>query len=475
MGNEYFSSREFLAFSILIFVVLCIAAIVPIYPNDLFPVLRIGQEVLNTRKIPTTEFMTYTNFGSPAQYFYWLPSLFLLGVYELGGMTLTVLTSMLFIGSFYALLWAAFKELKIGALASMVALILMAFVHALFFTMRPQVLAYPLFGLAFLIVAKWQNNENRLLWALPIISMLWTNTHGSFIVLFLILFSSIIFGSGNTKQLAFFTFLAMLFTLINYYGFDAWLNIRSMVNNRIIRSYITEWLPPVNEGWQLNLFFLGILVMPALTAFSKKKIKIIYWVWYLGFGWMALTSVRHVIWFLPIQASIFAKLINPHIINRTKNSRRFTNRSLNQIIGIIFLSFPLLLLPGVRDRWLAESPPEHDAMTPVDAAEWLKENPHLPDNLWSDFHFSSYFTYEIPERKLFMSNRIEDLTFNQLRDYYQISAAIHTWQSLLDKYNINLVIPGRETSPELIDALLSSPIWKEIYCDQQAIIFLRNY
>jgi len=474
LPHRGFSTSEFLAFSSVMMIILSNIAIVPLIPNDFFPFLRIGEEIIKTGHIPITEFMTYTQFGNPAIYPYWLSSLIFLGVYKLGGATLTVIISMLCVGGYYAFLWLSLRELKAGLITSGTLLMLVASGGALFFFMRPQVLAYPLFGLAMLIIIRWQKGEGRHLWVLPLIALLWANIHGSFIIFFFILFPALIFGSGNRKRLALFTFISLLSTLVNYYGFGVWTNIFSMVNNQSIRLYITEWKPPVNQGWQLNLFFLGFLLMPVLTALAKPKIKMIYWIWYLGFGWMALTSVRYMIWFLPFEALLLSMLIDPFIKKLLGNSRRFQNRTLNVVIGICFLIIPLTLLPGIRNHWLPQSPPALDDITPVEAAEWLKENPQLPDNWWSDFNYATYFVYELPGRKMFMSNRIQDLSIDLIEDNYQISQAIYNWGSLLEKYDINVVIPGIDQQPDLVKALSSSPDWKEIYRDQQAVIFLRD-
>jgi len=474
LPRKGFSTSEFLAFSSAMMIILSIVAMLPLIPNDFFPFLRIGEEIIKTGHIPTTEFMTYTKFGNPADYPYWLSSLFFLGVYKLGGATLTVIISMLCIGGYYSLLWLCLRELKAGLITSGILLILVVLNGALFFTMRPQVLAYPLFGLATLIIIRWQKGEDRHLWVLPLIALLWANIHGSFVVLFFILFPALIFGSGNRKRLVLFTIISLLSTLVNYYGFGVWTNIFSMVNNQSIQLYITEWKPPVNQGWQLNLFFLGFLLIPVLTAMAKPKIKITYWIWYLGFGWMALTSVRYMIWFLPFEALLLSMLIDPFFKKLLGNSRRFQNRTLNVVIGVCFLIFPLTLLPGIRNHWLPQSPPALDDITPVEAAVWLKENPQLPDNWWSDFNFATYFTYELPQRKMFMSNRIQDLSIDLIEDNYQISQAIYNWGSLLEKYDINVVIPGIQQQPDLIKVLSSSPDWREIYRDRQAVIFLRD-
>ena len=474
LPRKEFLTSEFLAFSFVMMVILSIVALLPLTPNDFFPFLRIGAEIIKTGHIPTTEFMTFTQFGKPADYPYWLSSLFLLGVYKLGGVTLTAIISMLCIGGYYTLLWLCLRELKTGLITSVFILIPFALIGALFFSTRPQILAYPLFGLAILFIIRWQKGEDRHLWALPLISLLWANLHGSFIVLFFILFPALIFGSENRKRLALFTFISLLSTLVNYYGIEVWTNVFSMVNNQSIRLYITEWKPPINKGWQLNLFFLGFLLIPVLTSAAKQKIKAIYWIWYLGFGWMALTSVRYIIWFLPFEALLLSILINPFFEKILGNSNRFQNRTLNTVIGVCFLIFPLALLPGIRDHWMQQSAPELDEMIPEEATLWLNENPQLPDNLWCDFNYASYFTYELPQRKMFMSNRIEDLSTDLIEDYNQIGWAIYNWQSLLDEYNINMVMPSVKQQPDLIKVLSSAPDWKVIYRDQQAVIFLRN-
>ena len=366
------------------------------------------------------------------------------------------------------------RELKVAALTSGLVLTLVSLVGASFFPTRPQILAFPLFGLALLIIVRWQNGQDRFLWLLPVIALLWANIHGSFIVLFLILIPAVIFGSGNRKRLIFFGVLSLLATFVNYYGFGLWANMFSIVGNQSNQLFGSEWKPPVNQGWQSYIFFGSLLLIPVLTAFAKPKIRFIYWIWYLGFGWMALTSIRYIVWFLPFEAILISFLVNPFIEKLTENSKRFQNRAFNLVISVCLLLIPLALLPGVRGYWWMQSPPVYAEETPVKAAAWLKQNPQLPDNLWSNFSYSTYLTYALQERKLFTSNRIEDFPTSQIEDYFKIAGAKYNWQSILDRYNINLVMPDLMEQSDLIQALSASADWKEVYRDPQTVIFSRN-
>ena len=62
--------------------------------------------------------------------------------------------------------------------------------------------------------------------------------------------------------------------------------------------FSAEWLPPVNTGWQMNIFFLWLLGFPLLAVLSPRKLDRLEWTWFLGFGFLALWGERYVIWFV---------------------------------------------------------------------------------------------------------------------------------------------------------------------------------
>lgn len=466
-------NAEFLIFALVMMLMLTIAVLLPLFPNDFWPYVRIGQEIVTTGRIPTAEFMTYTQSGQPAVYLYWLPSLILWGLNKLGGVTLIGILTALCVGSFYTLLWFCLRELKVGALTSALVLILTGLVGVNYWATRPQLLTYPLFGLALLAVLRWQHKDDRLIWCLPVIAMLWANLHGSFIVLFFLLGPALIFGSGSRKKLLLVTLLSLAATCINYYGFGLWTNMFSMVNSQSIRDFSLEWASPTNDGWQANLFFATLLAIPVLTAFIKPRISFMYWVWFAGFGWMALSTVRYGVWFLPVEALLLGMILTPFFARHLEGKDRFQNLVFNRVLGVLLLLFPLALLPGLRASWWQQAPPVYSATTPVEAVEWLKANPQYADYLWSDFTYSTYLTSTLPERKLFMTNRFEDFPPEQFSDNKHIAKADYDWQSLLEQYNVNLLMPSLENQPDLIAAASASPVWKEVYRDKQTVIFAR--
>jgi len=467
------SYSGFLLLSLVLAIIFIIVVLMPLEPSDYWTYLRIGDQIAQTRSIPTTEFMTYTSGGQPATYSYWLTSIMLLGIYKAGGLALTALVMGICVIGLYALIWLCLRELKLGPVAASLILLVTALMGSNNWSTRPQIFALPLFGLTLLILLKWQHSQNRMLWLLPIISLLWVNLHGSFILLFVLLFSALIFGSGSSKTLALVTLLSLAATVINPYGFHLWANTTGMIGNDLIKTYSFEWQPPVNQGWQLNLFFGSLLVVALVTAFSMVRVKLLWWVWFLGFGWMALSSIRYVVWFSLIEALLLAQLASPWLARIFDSRPVFPRRRFNLVLGVLVLVLPLAFLPGVRQQWWLQAPEPLADTTPVQAVEWIKAHPDLPEHLWANWVASIYMSYALPERPVWVTNRIEDFDEQIFVDNKRLLRASHDWQEILDRYSVNLLLLDQVNEKPLITAVSSSNNWIEIYHDERELVFIK--
>ncbi len=466
-------SRSFILI-VCLFLMVLIATLQSLPPNDFFPYVRIGEEIVKSGSIPTTEFMTYTQFGKPVEYQYWLPSLIFYWVFKLGGVTLTTLIVMLCTAAFFILLWRCLMELDIDPLLSALLVIILGLTAGSYYIARPQIFAFPLYGLTFLALIKWQKKDNRLLWLLPPATVIWVNFHGSFILQFFLLIPAVVFGSGNRKKLLIFTVICLLATLINIYGFGIWKSIFSVVENQSNQIYSVEFQKPTNEGWQANILFGTFLIIPVLIALLKPKVRFLYWVWFVGFGWMALSGIRYGVWYLALIIILLGLICNTFIEKHINSNKYFQNRKINLSISVFFSILILACLPGVREFWWKDGPPAYSETTPVAAVEWLKQNPHLPGEIWSDFDSSTYLTYALPERKLFMTNRMDDFPVEQYEDYLSIYHGRYNWQSILNKFGINLLLFNYLEQPVFMEAISSSTTWEEIYRDDHFVIYERN-
>lgn len=146
------SFTGFLLLSLVLAVIFIIVVLMPLEPSDYWTYLRIGDQIMTTKAIPTTEFMTYTSGGQPATYSYWLASLLMLGIYKAGGLTFTALVMGLCVVALYLFIWLCLHEFKLGPVSAGLVVLVTALMGSNNWSTRPQNFALPLFGLTLFIM-----------------------------------------------------------------------------------------------------------------------------------------------------------------------------------------------------------------------------------------------------------------------------------------------------------------------------------
>jgi hypothetical protein len=330
-----------------------------------------------------------------------------------------------------------------------------------------------LFGLALWVLWQWQQGQQRYLWLLPVGTALWVNLHGAFILGFLLVGAALL-GGGDRKRLLIALAAMLLATLLNPRFVGAWSYVFTLLTNPPSQQLSAEWSPPTVQGWQGTLFFAWLLLSIPLAAFSRARLSWTQWLWFLGFGWMALSGLRYVIWFLAILAPLTAQMLAAVL---AQPSRRFSLRGhpiIDWPVFILLVLLPLSVLPGLRERWWSATPPVLSSTTPVEATAWLKDQPDIPGPLWSDIAFSSYLIYALPERPVWNDTRFELYPLSQWEQYVDISEAAPTWQAHLDEYGVNLLMIDPYGQTLLLQAVRDSQEWTERYGDDSAVIFIRE-
>ncbi len=334
---------------------LAIAFLLPVTPNDYWWYLRVGQDTLAQGAVPTVDTFTWSQTGTAVAYHSWGAAVLFWLVYRLGGLTLTVLLRGLLVAAAYGLVWLTARRLGAGRVGAAVVLLLAVLASSNNWSLRPQLLAYPLFALALFILYQWQSGRKNIVYWLPLISLVWVNLHGSFVMLILLVGAALAFGRGDRRPLALATVGVVLATLVNPRGIGAWTYVVQSLTVRSSQLFSAEWRPPVNDNWQMNLFFLWLLAFPALAAFSPRKLSLLEWTWFLGFGFLALWGERYVIWFVFILTVLTGAMLadwEKQYLGDPKPGSPLLNRTLS----LVFLLLPLSLLPGVRNAWWPDAP-----------------------------------------------------------------------------------------------------------------------
>lgn len=463
---------NFLWLSLLLFPLLLLAFLLPVPPQDYWWYLRLGRDILSTGAVPSVDTYTFTRLGQPMYYQAWLAAVIFWGAYRLGGLALTFLLRGAVIALTYGLLWGLMR--RMGASPQLAALLtfLCALASSSNWSVRPQLLVYPLFILTLWLLETWSSREKARLWALPLISLLWCNLHGSFVLFFFLLAGALVLGRGDRRELLLWAGAAAAVMFLNPRGAAVLRDTVDMLISPSNQSFSTEWHPPTNTGWQMNIFFAWALALAPLAAWSGRRLPRLEWVWLLAFGWLAFSGTRYVIWALFLMALYSAYWLAD--VRHLQSKPVQGNAALNYGIGGLLLALSLLALPGLREGWWPAAPlPYESQITPVKATEWLAAHPELPGPLLSDYAFSSYLIHALPERPVWIDTRFSNYPAEQWVSFRSLAAAEPGWDALLDQEGINLVMLARVTEPRLIEAMSAHADWCEAYADADAALFAR--
>jgi hypothetical protein len=466
-------SYDFLWLSLAILPLITLSFLFAIHPQDYWWVLRVGQETVTNGTVPTTETMSWTQAGQPIVYEPWLAGVFFWLVYDRGGAAATFLLRGILLGLTYSIIWFAARRDSGPRLATILVLLL-GLASSNNWEMRAQLFAYPLFAICLYILLQWQSGDHRFLWILPVATILWANVHGSFVLVFLLVGAAFVFGKGNRKSILITLAIMFTGTLLNPQGVRLWTHVAFMLTTPSNQAYSVEWHPPLNAGWQMNMFFGWTLIFAPLAAISSRKLSLLEWIWFLGFGWLAVSGIRYVIWFLFILVVLTAAPLADLTRNKLDNSVKVSSPTVNIALACFFIPLSLLYLPGLREKWWAEAPAAYavDA-TPRGAVQWLKEHPEVQGPLWNDYVFGSYLLFALPSRPISIDSRFFPFPPKQMEEYQEISHGSTKWESIFKRDGINLLLLSTTTQSKLVEQVEASDQWCQQYHDEYAVIFSR--
>jgi hypothetical protein len=468
MKNSY----NFLWLSLALFPLLALSFMLSIPAQDYWWYLRLGKDILTQGAIPLVDTMGYSRAGLPIFYQQWLSGIIFYLVYETGGVAFTYILRGILIATSYGMIWWMARG-RSGPRVATILIILLGLSTSNNWVMRPQLFAYPLFLISLLAIYEWHQGRNQRLFLLPVALLLWVNLHGSFVLPFLLTGAALIFGNGNRKSMLITILVMLIFSLINPYGFGVWQYLAFILNNPSDYLFSVEWRAPSNEGWQLNIFFAWLLLFIPLAGISKQKLSLLEWIWFLGFGWLALSGIRYVIWFMFFLTIFSAKLLSEWTNLYIDKPIEKINPRINYLLSVLLILLSFIFLPSIRDSWWKSAPPHYElSTTPIEAVEFLKTREDLPGPLWNDYAFGSYLEFELPARPTWIDTRMYSFPQAQWEEYVRVTNA-DGWQEMFDRESINLLLLSKAAQPKLIDAVSKSNLWCEEYSDDYAVIFSR--
>jgi len=470
--------------------------------------IRTGQWILTHHQIPRQDIFSYTVPGKPWFAWEWLWDVTFACIYNRAGLAGVVLVSLVVLSVTMALLFRLTRRRSRNVLVAFVITTVAVTGSSLHWLARPHLFTL-LFGVIFYSILERVKDAQetgqierarRLLWTLPVLSILWTNFHGGFLL------GIILTGCYGAGELAGWLvdpagrgalararryFLAcggcLLVSVINPYFLGLHVHILSYLRDSYTYENIMEFQSISFHSamaWTLE----GMIVLGAIAAYREVRRKqFIYVFLFVAWAHLALISGRNIPIFMlvaaPIVASHLAEMLSsladsaavaPWLrraaasVNRLAADVDETDRipRLHLVsVAALALVAAIVLAPAPPDKFR----PEYDTKRyPADALKFLG-GAGIRNRIFTDDEWGDYLLYTLYPTKVFIDGRSDMYGDKFCEEYIELMGVKYDWQQTLDKYSVDTVLLS--TKAPLAGALKESHNWRVVYDDGVAIVF----
>ncbi len=447
---------------------------------------RIGDFILQHGYIPTSDPLSFTAPGK-----HWLASEWLTGVLFSFLNTHFGLQGIVFvcgvtIAATFAVILRTSLSTGANGLLSLVLVLLAAAASSLHFHSRPHVFTWLFLAILMHLVLLDRIHASGRIWLLAPLTVLWTNMHGGFAIVFAVLgivvVGTLLQGPREYPNALRYTFVGGacgIASLINPFGYKLHLETLRYLGDKSIANVIDEFQAPTfrNEPQLIfmGLLFLGLSLCGLLIA--KRKYPETLLILFLSYE--SLLSVRHI----PIYALAATPLIAVELTSYWKPwiarlSRQSIPRILDDVAGslrstapifgiwtVIALASILFLTPA--SRWPRDF---NDESFPVKIAQ--RHSAELANaRLFTTDQWADYLMFKNPAQRAF----VDDRSFYGdpiVSDALRIMGGVSGWRGLLDKYAVNMVLCP--TGSAIGTLLLDDGGWILVDRDSSRLLYRRK-
>jgi Gpi18-like mannosyltransferase len=367
--------------------------------------LREGQDFLNG-VWPATDIYNFNSADYSWAAHEWLSDILMAGLFNVGGFALVAVVWGLF---FTAGFWFAGRG-KFGPAVFAAFLACLPFIGV-------RTVVFAVFGLGFLMwfINRQFKNPCLKLALIPLIILLWSWLHGSFLIGLVYLLFRAVFVDKSWR-IAVATAVGALITIINPFGYHLWFETLAIVFDRQKTWDIGEWRIGI-DFWTITplfmLWFVGfILQPPGKLGFRKSKLR--NWRYFIRFDILmflsSLSSIRNYPLFglAAIQPAHNALVQLDKMVRITKQGLILGKVIYGILIaGLLFItvrSFGPYVQDMVEHQQPVIATSEYNGM-PHKIIGYIKDNP-CQGNLFNHYDLGGYLIWQLPEAKVYVDGRM---------------------------------------------------------------------
>ena len=467
-------------------------SITPIVANDFWLQTKVGEIIANERVVPRTILFPFTEIASERFNAHeWLASLAFYGATSVIGEPLLPFAQgalgLLLFGLLVCLAWLRSRaNIALALAVGLTAIWIENYRHFL----RPEMLAVILFT-AFWIgleLLRRRVSAARIL-ILVVIAVLWANIHGSFVLAPVLagMYSAGMFidakrgggqknpwPSGETLIFAAVAIVALACAMVNPFGWESLRFVTQFSTSSYVQESVPEWSTMLAarysepRGFWIGIMALITIVLTCASNQRKRTLSAVDVFIVVGFGLLALYSIRFVIYLSMVFAYMVPSLFPP--VRRRDESDKLWYATTSAIAvcslavaahyGNAWYSWPTLAAPNVKfsDR-LVE----------------ILESPELKGNVLNSVELGSELVYRTyPRMRPSIDSRIDSYGFDYAHFNYALIRNDGLLREYVARYDVRYVLLD-SVRFEHFKALGSwrDGLWKTLFFDGKEALLIR--
>ena len=511
-----------------VFAVLAVVTVVMFVTHlgayDLWWHLKAGESIVRTGAVPHQDPFSFTAAGRPWTYHSWFSGVVLYLVFSAYGVPGLIMLRAVLIAGSLLLSWSAARRRGVGAgLAAVLVLAACQQLQPRALT-RPYVFSFVFFVVFYIVLQRmfrdvgpqaepedsppgvraylWGGKGRLLL--LPALTLPWANLHGGFLVGVLLIGA---FGAAELiellarsrgkalpttllaapsgarfRALLIAGLLCLAASLVTPYGAGTLLYPFRLFTQVKLTAQVQEWRPtPLSSDyvvfWALAALAALVLARAGLALrrrggssgggvgrFCADALLLV------GFGALAVHSVRHVSWFVLLVAPVLGyRLTAARTAAPQPEGRDLTGARRERVYVLAAGALAVVLClrqfcGGVNVGFGVAR-----ENLPVGACDYLAEQKGLPDRFFNVYEWGGYLIWRFwPQRQVFIDGRCLVYGDRIIGEAMTVARGREGWQGILEHYGVEGIIiryRARDSSH-----FFRSGRWHCIYWDDTAVI-----
>lgn len=463
--------------------------------------LAVGNYILDYKVIPLHDVFSHTMTGDPYTPHEWLAEIIYAVINRLFGLDGSILLTAVVIATAFWLVYVRSRRECNSFLSLILVGALTLLCSAIHWLARPHIFTFLLLAVWMIVLDSMQRGKPRNGWWLPLIMLVWVNLHGAYIAGivtwglygFGLAWDRLWFKSPETKTLpaSFWRWYilggvaAILITLANPNGLGLWNNSLGFLSNNFLVNHTDEYVAPDFHNPDHWSFLVYIVLLVIALGLRKDRVGVEHLAPSAAWLAMSLYSVRNIPLFVIIAAPLLAGSLENillrysgsplvrWILQRDENLNK-TNSTAKGVLWPVITMVAVVagLSLGVRldkDQIGNNFDPNK---FPVDAVNWLKENPQEGD-VFNYYLWGGYLLYRAwPDVHVYIDGKIDFYGEEYTREYLRVINAQPGWEEILVKYSVDWMIVPVENV--LAETIREQKDWVAVYADQTALVAHRK-